>query len=111
MTATGLMSDAMTRSTRAPATAATLGQTPASLPSDPAVAGSYEEALAELERLVASMEAGQMPLDSLLEGYRRAAALLAFCRERLNAVEDQVRLLEDGQLKPWSDEAAGSLVR
>lgn len=63
---------------------------------------SYEAAVAELERLVSSMESGQMPLDQLLGAYRRGAALLAFCRERLKAVEDQVKVLEDGQLKPWS---------
>ena len=62
---------------------------------------SYEDALAELERLVAAMEAGQLPLDQLLETYRRGAELLAFCRSRLDAVEQQVKVLEDGQLKPW----------
>ena len=64
---------------------------------------SYEDALAELERLVAAMEAGQMPLDQLLDAYRRGAALLAHCRSRLEAVEQQVQVLEDGQLKPWTD--------
>jgi len=64
---------------------------------------SYEAALAELEQLVASMEGGQMPLDKLLDSYRRGAQLLEFCRARLKAVEDQVKVLEDGQLKPWTD--------
>ena len=68
----------------------------------PAEPASYEDALAELERLVGAMEAGQLPLDRLLEDYRRAADLLAFCRTRLAAVEQQVQLLEDGQLKAWS---------
>lgn len=65
---------------------------------------SYEAAVAELDRLVAAMETGQMPLERLLESYRRGAQLLAFCRERLQAVEGQVRVLEDGQLRPWSAE-------
>lgn len=60
----------------------------------------YEQAVAELDRLVEQMEAGQMPLDQLLDGYRRGSELLAYCRGRLLAVEEQVRLLEDGQLKP-----------
>jgi exodeoxyribonuclease VII small subunit len=64
---------------------------------------SYEAALAELEQLVASMEGGQMPLDRLLDSYRRGARLLDYCRARLKAVEDQVKVLEDGQLKPWTD--------
>ncbi len=61
----------------------------------------YEEALAELERLVAAMEGGQLPLDQLLESYRRGAELLSLCRSRLESVEQQVKVLEDGQLKPW----------
>ncbi len=63
---------------------------------------TYEQAVAELDRLVQQMEGGQLPLDQLLDGYRRGAELLAFCRTRLQAVEAQVRLLEDGQLRPWS---------
>ena len=64
---------------------------------------TYEDALAELERLVASMEGGQLPLDRLLESYRRGAELLNLCRTRLEAVEQQVKVLEDGQLKPWAN--------
>ncbi len=73
-------------------------------PSPPhAAPTNYEDALTELERLVGAMESGQMPLDNLLESYRRGADLLAFCRGRLEAVEAQVKVLEDGQLKPWID--------
>jgi exodeoxyribonuclease VII small subunit len=76
---------------------------PATPPSDPAsVPASYEDALGELERLVASMEGGQLPLDQLLQSYRRGAELLGFCRGRLEAVEQQVKVLEEGQLKPWT---------
>ncbi len=69
-----------------------------STPKEPA---SYEAALAELDRLVQQMEGGQLPLDQLLDAYSRGAHLLGFCRGRLQAVEEQVKLLEDGQLKPW----------
>ena len=65
---------------------------------------NYEEALAELEALVSAMEGGQLPLDGLLQNYRRGADLLNYCRERLQAVESQVKVLEDGQLKPWKNE-------
>lgn len=65
---------------------------------------SYEDALGELDRLVQAMEAGQLPLDRLLESYKRGAELLNFCRARLEAVEQQVKVLEDGQLKPWTTE-------
>jgi len=66
------------------------------------VALTYEDALSELERLVAAMEGGQLPLDQLLDNYRRGAELLTFCRARLEAVEQQVKVLEEGQLKPWT---------
>ena len=56
---------------------------------------SYEDALAELERLVQAMEGGQMPLDRLLDSYRRGAELLQMCRQRLQAVEEQVKLLDE----------------
>ncbi len=62
----------------------------------------YEHALAELDRLVVQMESGQLPLDQLLDGYRRGAELLNFCRARLQAVEEQVKVLEEGQLKAWT---------
>ena len=62
---------------------------------------SYEAALSELEALVAAMEGGQLPLEGLLTSYRRGAELLQFCRSRLEAVEQQVKVLENGQLKAW----------
>ncbi len=80
----------------APSASSSSGKaTEASLPA------SYEAALAELEQLVGNMESGALPLDQLLASYQRGAQLLQFCRTRLEAVEAQVKLLEDGQLKPW----------
>lgn len=64
---------------------------------------SYEQALAELEQWVAAMENGQLPLDQLLHAYQRGAELLSYCRAQLQAVEQQVKVLEDGQLKAWED--------
>ncbi|MCC7098049.1 MAG: exodeoxyribonuclease VII small subunit [Rubrivivax sp.] len=67
-------------------------------PKEPA---SYEQAVNDLDQLVQRMEAGQLPLDQLLESYRRGADLLAWCRQRLQAVEEQVKQLEDGRLEAW----------
>lgn len=69
----------------------------------PSASPSYEDALAELERLVAAMEDGKLPLDRLLKSYQRGAELLGICRARLESVEQQVKVLEEGQLKPWVD--------
>lgn len=65
---------------------------------------NYEAALEELEQLIARIESGQLPLDQMLSGYQRAAALLAYCRQQLNAVQDQIQLLDDGALQAWSQE-------
>lgn len=62
---------------------------------------SYEAAASELDTLIAAMEAGQLPLDALLAQYQRGVALLAVCRERLAAVEEQVQVYEQGQARTW----------
>jgi exodeoxyribonuclease VII small subunit len=69
-----------------------------------ALPASYEAALQELEELVDSLESGQLPLDQLLTGYQRGAQLLKFCRDKLEAVETQIKVLEGTELKPWVQE-------
>lgn len=69
--------------------------------SSPAVPATYEAALGELEQLVVRLESGAMPLDQLLSGYQRGAQLLQVCRDKLQAVEDQIKVLDDGTLKAW----------
>ncbi len=78
--------------------AAAKTETPAALPA------SYEAAQAELEQLVGQLESGQMPLEQLLGGYQRGAQLLQFCRDRLQAVEQQIQVLDQGVLAPWAQE-------
>lgn len=68
---------------------------------DAALPATYEAAMGELESMVARLESGEMPLEQLLTGYQRGAALLQFCRDRLQAVEDQIKVLDEGSLKPW----------
>jgi exodeoxyribonuclease VII small subunit len=63
---------------------------------------NYEAALQELDELVSQLESGQMPLDQLMSGYQRGAALLTFCRDKLAAVEQQISVIENGQLKSWT---------
>ncbi|MFN4005094.1 MAG: exodeoxyribonuclease VII small subunit [Hylemonella sp.] len=65
---------------------------------------SYEAALQELEQLVSRIEAGDLPLEQLLAGYQRGAELLQYCRERLEAIEGQIKVLDEGVLKPWTPE-------
>ncbi len=65
---------------------------------------SYEAALEELEQLIGRIESGQLPLEQLLAGYERGAQLLTFCRGKLEAVENQIKVLDEGTLKPWTQE-------
>ncbi|VTU26664.1 MULTISPECIES: exodeoxyribonuclease VII small subunit [unclassified Variovorax] len=78
------------------------GQPPA--PDTGPLPPTYEAGLQELERLVAELESGQLPLDQLLGSYQRGAVLLAFCRDRLQAVEEQIKVLDAGSLKAWTAE-------
>ncbi|MBK6323361.1 exodeoxyribonuclease VII small subunit [Candidatus Aalborgicola defluviihabitans] len=72
---------------------------------DPASASAlpdtYEAAMTELDQLVGQLESGDLPLDQLLAGYQRGAQLLQHCRDKLQAVEDQIKVLDEGTLKVW----------
>lgn len=60
--------------------------------------------MAELDALLARFESGDLPLAELLTGYQRGAQLLQFCRAQLEAVEDQIKVLDQGTLKSWTPE-------
>lgn len=63
---------------------------------------TFESALAELEKIVSSMEAGQMPLEDSLAAYKRGAELLKFCQSQLQNAEREVKILEDNVLKSFA---------
>lgn len=60
---------------------------------------TFESALAELENIVGSMEAGQLPLEQSLAAYKRGAELLKYCQAALQDAQQQVKILEDNVLK------------
>lgn len=64
-----------------------------------ATAPTFESALAELEKIVETMEEGQMPLEQSLAAYKRGAELLKLCQTRLQDAQQQVKILESGVLK------------
>jgi exodeoxyribonuclease VII small subunit len=51
---------------------------------------SFEQALAELEQIVARLESGQAPLEASIDMYQRGSALKAHCEAKLNAARLQV---------------------
>lgn len=88
---------------------ATLPKTAANLNSASTQTPSFESALAELEGIVAAMEAGQMPLQDALDAYKRGAALLRQCQETLTDAEQQIRILDANGLRDFVPESGTEL--
>lgn len=68
------------------------------------VAPTFEAALGELEKLVADLEGGRLPLADSLAAYKRGAELLKYAQAQLAKVEAEVRVLEGDLLKPFQPE-------
>jgi exodeoxyribonuclease VII small subunit len=51
---------------------------------------SFEDALAELERIVKGLESGSQKLEEAVTAYERGAALRRHCEEKLRQVEARV---------------------
>ena len=60
--------------------------------------------MAELSRLVAQMEAGELPLEASVAAYQRGSELVKYCGAQLDRVDQQVKVLESGMLKPFASE-------
>lgn len=57
---------------------------------------TFEQALAELEAIVAKLESGQAPLDDSIRLYERGAQLKAHCEARLDAARLRVEKIVVG---------------
>jgi exodeoxyribonuclease VII small subunit len=68
--------------------------------SDATPAG-FEQAMAELETIVARMESGELTLEQSLAAYKRGAALLHYCQLALKDAQQQVKVLESGVLRDF----------
>ena len=60
----------------------------------------FEKALAELEKIVARMESGELSLEQALATHKRGLELARFCQQKLEAAQQQVKVLEGEVLKP-----------
>jgi len=59
---------------------------------------TYEQAYAELEKIVAALESGENPLDASLALFERGQALSHHCASLLDKAELKVRQLSGDQL-------------
>jgi exodeoxyribonuclease VII small subunit len=53
----------------------------------------FEKSLAELEQIVARMEAGELSLDQSLQQFERGVALARECQQALQVAEQKVEIL------------------
>lgn len=60
---------------------------------------SFEAALAELEKIVASMETGKLTLEQSLGAHKRGLELAQYCQGVLARAQQQVKVLEENTLK------------
>ena len=54
---------------------------------------SYEEAVQELQQIIAEIERGEIGLEDVLARYERGHFLLQFCQQTLSAAEKQIELI------------------
>ena len=68
---------------------------------------NFEEALSELEQILANMESGQVGLEESLAKYERGTFLIQHCRGVLNNAQKQIDLLSkaaDGSIQVEADD-------
>lgn len=63
---------------------------------------SFEAALAELEKVVSTMESGKLTLEQSLAAHRRGLELAQYCHGVLARAQQQVKVLEENTLKNFS---------
>ncbi|QJQ07046.1 exodeoxyribonuclease VII small subunit [Undibacterium piscinae] len=70
---------------------------------------SFENAMTELSELVTQMEAGDLALEASVSAYQRGSELIKYCAAQLDKVEQQVKILDAGLLKPFSADDANEV--
>lgn len=60
-------------------------------PAQPAQpAPSFEDALKKLESLVAEMESGDLPLDTMMKDFEEGRKLVALCTKELDGIKQRI---------------------
>lgn len=56
---------------------------------------SFEDALAELEKLVAAMEGQSLPLEQSVAAYQRGSELIRICQQHLESAREKLQVLDN----------------
>lgn len=56
---------------------------------------TYEKAYDELQEIISDIESGEISVDLLSEKVKRAAELIAFCKDKLTSTETDVQKILD----------------
>ena len=67
---------------------------------------NYEQAMAELENIVAKVENNEMNIDDLTAQLSRAQQLIKFCRGRLRKTEEEVKKILSSDMDVQENPAA-----
>lgn len=60
---------------------------------------TFEDAITRLQEVTKSMQYSELSLDKALAAYQEGVELLQFCYAKLNAAEQQLRVLDETRLK------------
>ncbi len=76
--------------------------TPASMPKTPDLSHlSFEQAMAELEKIVRLLEEGKLPLEQAIQAFSKGSTLKQYCEDKLKNAKlkvDQIMMGADGQI-------------
>jgi exodeoxyribonuclease VII small subunit len=70
---------------------------------------TFEQAIDRLEKIVADMEAAELPLEDVLKKYEEGTRLVRFCNQKLEEAEKKIEVLTkkaDGRVAVEPFEAA-----
>ncbi|MEC2075417.1 exodeoxyribonuclease VII small subunit [Metabacillus fastidiosus] len=64
---------------------------------------TFEEAMQNLEKIVAKLEEGDVPLEKAIDYFQEGMKLSKLCHDKLQHVEKQMDFIlrEDGQIAPF----------
>lgn len=65
---------------------------------------TYEQALAELEQIVAALESSERPLEEALALFERGQVLARHCSELLDQAELRIEQISEDQILPFESD-------